>query len=282
MKMGEQVIDDREAFLFVGEGKISEDDLLELKVELEVDHLLPVGEYREAFGEVDVSSATDKNTFSIGDPIPLSLNTFLTNSGQSLLSDIQQRTGDYEFCPVQLTCSFAPARGYRFHAARFEIVLQVLPINSTSPSPLAQKPAIAYSLFPLRSEDQADNTTKIGGAVGVNLGNNPSSPSLNVPVYGKDSTFVSYASYIEAFGLQTTRPGWQFTRTRSHEISGPYALLMLVRKPKGTKVQATFSLTAHLQFLYGSTPLKTLLSLVMFFRRRGSSATITDPTVQLC
>ncbi len=119
--MDEQVIDDREAFLFVGEGKISEDDLLELKVELEVDYLNPIGAYREAFGEVDTSSATDKNTFSIGDPIPLSLNTFLTYSGQSLLSDIQQQTGDYEFCPVQLTCSFAPARGYRFQQARMAV-----------------------------------------------------------------------------------------------------------------------------------------------------------------
>jgi len=282
--MGEQVIDNREAFLFVGEGKISEDDLLELKVELEVDYHHPSGRNtnREAFGEADISSATvmnTKNRFMIGDPVPLSLERFLAISGQSNLADIQAAMKDYEFCPRQLICSFVPAPGYRFHDAYFEITLQTLPINATAPPLAVREQAMAYALFPEKSEDQIKHTTTTGGSLTFTLDGKLSS---SVPFPSKSTEGSANVSYIEAFGSQSTQPGWRFTRTPFREISGEYTLLILVRKPKGTRVQASFSLTAHLQFLYGSTPLKKLLSLVMFFRRRGSSATITDPTVQLC
>lgn len=138
---------------------------------------------------------------------------------------------------------------------------------------------MAYSLFPLRSEDEINSTTTEGGPLMIG----GSVVSITIPSPQISRSGVEHRSFIDASHLKTTQPEWQFTRTQFREIRGPYPLLMLVQKSRGTKAQATFSLTAHLEFVVGPTPLKTLLSVVMHFRRSALSATITDhPTTPLC
>jgi hypothetical protein len=211
------------------------------------------------------------STFSLENPLSFPLDQLLALGGKSPSPEIQLQMKDYEFYQIRLACTFI-AEGWRFCDARLDIVLQTSPNDPNTVVPTALEQAIAYDLTPMKAED--GSTTRVGGKLGFPI---PGSPYLE---YGTERTVNK--SSVEAIGLLGPRPGWIFAHTQTHEISGSQPLSMLVRKPKGTKVQATFRLTAHVQLVIGHRVLEDPLSLLTLFRRHGSSATITDPTVPLC
>ena len=243
--MREQTNEPHEDILFEGIGEISEEDLLACEIEqmLYDPSLLPDNR-REVQGSL--GSADARNRFSISNPIPILLESFQEKNGQSFLAEIQVDEGKYDYCPFRLACSFVPAAGYRFYDACFEIFLQTFPAGRSTIDRANQEQALAYSLFPARVNDP-----------------------------------VAHATHIAAFNPQGTRPGWQFTHTTSYRIDGYQELYLLVRKPSGTTIQATFCLTAHLQLTFGPVHFKRLLPTMMLFHHRNSSGTIIDPTVQL-
>jgi hypothetical protein len=57
---------------------------------------------------------------------------------------------------------------------------------------------------------------------------------------------------------------------------------VLVRKPKGTRVDATFSLQVRIEFVVGEQGFSSV-DLTMMFRRCSRSGELTDePSVALC
>jgi hypothetical protein len=265
--MDEQsIIDAPLTTLFEAEGQINEIDALLLEKKYNV------GPVRRAEGETSVRFR-ERSRFSIADPLAYSIEKLLRP--EQLPSSIQSDMNKFEFYMTRLACSFDPAEGCRFHDARFEIKLFTVP---TDPAALPGE-AIAYDLSPMKSEDKriiTDNY-KLSPEIEINK-----EVSLTLPFYEKSIQYTSNTSYLEAVNPQGPNPEWKFTHTSLHRISGSQLLFMLVRKPKGTHVQATFQLKVHAQFLIGDWAPEDLIPLSIRIRRRGSPPAITDPTVPLC
>jgi hypothetical protein len=260
--------------LFYGEGLLSEEDVLFLEEEQGI-----VAE-RGAFGEIS-SLFRSRSFISIGDPIVLPFAQLLTERGEAVSAAIKLQMLSYDFYLVQLACSFQAAPNCRFHDARFSLELQTSPSDI---SVLEASPgnAIAYDLFPLKLEDERKVRVTWSFHPELKFTFDPISSSLTLPLYDRESEYVTYTSRVEAFDLQGTQPAWKFVRTASHDISGPQKLFMTLRKPKGTQVKAIFSLTAHVQFLIGRVVLNPY-PLKLLFRGNEDQSTITDaPSAPLC
>lgn len=273
--MSDNFTSDDQPELFLVEGQLSEVDVLYLTEEV------GPGPRRGVDGDITVPFRAT-NHFSIGTPIVLPLAQLLTECGETVPADIRLQMQHHEFYQVHLACSFQAAPGCRFHDARFALALHTLPDDSTTTALTGQGDAIAYDLFPRQLEDKRTVNIKHTFNPEVKFGYDPLSVSLSLPLYEHVEQYVAYTSRIVAFDLQGTQPAWTFTRTEPHEISGPQKLFMIVRKPKGTQVKATFNLTATVQFVIGGQVLDPC-SLVMIFRRRNFPKDITDePTYPLC
>lgn len=268
--MNEHSIASDESTLFEVEGRADEIDVLMMTEEL--------GPGATKGGEADLTLPfRAKSYFSIGDPIV----SRLTES-PGMPTAMQQQLADYEFYQIQLACSFQAAPGCHFIDARFSFELKTLP---DGPQRLLTSPienAIAYDLFPLRIEDEQTVTVTRKLSPEMKFGYEQASATLTLPLLDRVEQRIVYTSRVEAYDLQGTHPAWSFYRTPAHEISGPQRLFLLLRKPKGTSVKTTFRLAARVQFVVGGQGFGPA-NLVMIFRRRDRSKTLTDePTIPLC
>lgn len=248
--------------LFVAEGQPSELDVLLMAEEL--------GPGADKGGHADLTMPfRSPSHISIGDPIAQAL-------GDGYAA--RQQAPDQEFFQVQLACSFQAAPGCRFEDARFAVALT----TESAGDGAAAGTAIAYDLFPLLLEDARTVKTTTSIKPELSFAFEPVSGTVTLPSREKVEESIRYTSRVVAFDLQGSRPAWSFQRTGQHEISGPQRLFMIVRKPRGTRVRAAFSLTAHVRFvLYGRgfAPVE----LTMLFRDRDRSTVLTDePSVVLC
>lgn len=264
--MEERIGPGSEELLFEGEGEFSE----------EGQQLL------EALGGESVRAVypiRGKNRVSIGVPISLPLTELLLRRGQDLPADIQLQVRDFEFFQIQFACSFEAGTNYRFHDARFQLALETQPAGSGSTS---LPPAIAYDLFPLQLEDPRQVSIKRSLTPEVTFHFDPLAGSVSVPLYEREEAFLHYTSRLRAFDLQGTHPAWSFARTHAHEIGGPQKLFMILRKPRGTQVYASFSITASVEYVIGQVVLDPL-PLLFFLRRRNATSTPTEsPGYPLC
>jgi hypothetical protein len=261
--------------LFEVEGQLSEEDALFLE------ESTGIGSASRSVGEI-ATPLRARSFVSIGQPIVHDLTKLLAKRADPVPADMQLQTKHHEFYQVQLTCSFQAAAGCRFHDARFALRLETLPGNPSTPAQPSLGDAIAYDLYPQKIADEYKVSIKRAFNPQLTLTSDPSSPSISLPLYEGTEEYIVYKGYIEAFDLQGTQPAWSFTRTSSHEIGGPYKLFLVIRKPKGTQVKASFSLTTHVQFMIGKIALDPL-PLVMIFRRSRNNPDIVDnPTVPLC
>lgn len=260
--------------LFQAQGQLTEEDILFIEETKGLGLL-------EAKGVI-VVPLRDKSQFSIGDPVVLPLAEYFQKSGQTVPIDIQLQMQRYEFYQVELACSFQAARGCRFHDASFALNLETIPADPNAPPQAASANAIAYDLFPLRVEDECRISIKQSLGPEITFGFDHASFSLKLPNKERSREYVTYQSRIVAFDLRTSWPKWQFTRTDAHEIEGSQELFMILRKPKGTHVKATFSLAANIQFTIAGLGLD-LWPLVMVFRHRSNpNQPLTDaPSVPL-
>src|SRR6266566_4645880 len=205
-----------------------------------------LGGVKQATGEI-LTPLRAKSRCSIGDPIVLPLAEYFQKRGHAVPVDIQLQMHHYEFYQVEFACSFLAAEGCRFHDASFGLNLK----QSIGPE--------------------------------ITFGFDPTSSSLKLPFnYERSKEYVTYQSRIVASGLRTSQPRWQFTRTGAHEIEGSQKLFMILRKPKGIHVNATFSLASNVQFTIAGLGLD-LWPLVMIFRHRSNpNQPLTDaPSVPL-
>jgi hypothetical protein len=260
---------DQESPLLVAEGQASELDVLLL-----ADELGP-GTTKGAHADLSLPFRA-ASYVSIGDPVVTAL-----PAAQLATAALRDQVAGYEFHQVQLACSFQAASGARFTEARFATELLTVEDAPGSRAP-GTIDAIAYDLFPKTVEDSQTVTVTSAIKPELSLGYDPFSATLSLPSRERVVEKVEYRSRITAFDLQGTRPAWQFAATDQREISGPQQLFVLVRKPRGTSVQARFQLNARVQFVIGGTGLAPV-ELVMVFRRRGRDAVLEDaPALPLC
>lgn len=260
--------------LFYGEGQLAEEDMLFL----EETHGIVTE--RGAAGEIS-SLFRSKSFISIGDPIVLPFAELMAEQGQAVSASIKLQLPSYDFYQIQLACSFLPAPRCRFHDAHFSLDLQTTPIDPNASQSVPGK-AIAYDMFPLNLEDERKVSVTWRFHPEFKFTFDSLSSSLVLPLYEQTSEYMTYTSRIVAFDLQGSQPAWDFIRTASHDISGPQTLFLVLRKPKGTQVKATFRLTAHVQFLIGNIALQPY-PLTLLFRGDEEQSTITDaPSVPLC
>jgi hypothetical protein len=274
--MEKRYTDDEQPELFQVEGQLAK------KHVLLIEERSGLGGVKQATGQILIPLRA-KSEFSIGEPVVLPLAEYFQQSGQTVPADIQLQMQHYEFYQVELACSFQAAQGCRFHDASFALNLEATPTDPNAPPQSASAHAIAFDLFPLLVEDEGKITIKQSLGPEITFGFDHASSRLKLP-YSKERSWehVSYRSRIVAVGLRTSQPNWQFTRTDTREIEGSQRLFMILRKPKGTHVNATFSLTANVQFTIAGLGLD-LWPLVMVFRHRSNpNQPLTDaPTVPL-
>ncbi len=273
--MEESFIANDQVILFDVEGQLAEEDVHFLE---ELINFNPALRSSRQFG----MPFREKSHVSIGAPVPQPLRELFKKSGKPLPVDIQLQTKLYEFYQVRLACSFIAGAGCRFHDARFALDLHTIPAN---PNPSAQAItdyAIAYDLFPLKVEDEYKVSIKRGITPQLSLTSSPSLPAISLFQYEGTEEYITYKGHIEAFDLQGTHPAWSFARTPTHEIAGSYELFLLIRKPKGSLVKATLSLTVHVQFMIGKIALDPLPLVLLFRRGRDNPVLVDTPTVPLC
>ncbi|SRR6266566_2609000 len=274
--MNERFTIDDQPELFWVEGQLAEEDVLFIK------ETSGLGGVKQATGEI-LTPLRAKSRCSIGDPIVLPLAEYFQKRGHAVPVDIQLQMHHYEFYQVEFACSFLAAEGCRFHDASFGLNLQTIPADPSAPLQVASGDAIAYDLFPLLVEDECRINIKQSIGPEITFGFDPTSSSLKLPFnYERSKEYVTYQSRIVASGLRTSQPRWQFTRTGAHEIEGSQKLFMILRKPKGIHVNATFSLASNVQFTIAGLGLD-LWPLVMIFRHRSNpNQPLTDaPSVPL-
>ena len=249
----------------MAEGRPSELDILTLEDEL------GRGAVKGAHGELDLPFR-EPSYFSIGDPVVWPVSDLA-------YPELQLQAHAYEFHQVQLTCSFQAASGCRLSEARFTVDLTA---RGPAGAGLPAEDAIAYDMFPALLEDAT--TVKVTSTLkaDVVLKFEPVTATLSLPTRERVEEEVRYCSRVVAFDLRGSHPAWSFHRTAQHEIAGPQRLFLLVRKPRGTGVDATFSLRARVEFVVGGQGFAPV-DLVMLFRRRSRSGELTDrPAVPLC
>jgi hypothetical protein len=274
--MEESFVANDQATIFDIEGQLAEEDAHFLE------ELLNVNPALRSSKQIGMPFTT-KSHVSIGTPDrPTPLGELFKESGKPLPVDIKRQMKLYEFYRVRLTCSFIAGTGCRFHDARFALDLHTIPAN---PNPSAQAItdyAIAYDLFPLRVEDEYKVNIKRGITPQFSSTSNPASPAISLFHYEGTEEYITYKGHIEAFDMQGTHPAWSFARTPTHEIAGSYELFLFIRKPKGTLVKATLSLTVHVQFMVGKIALDPLPLVLLFRRGRDNPVLVDTPTVPLC
>lgn len=258
---------DQQPQLLVAEGMADEVDVLLMTEEL------GPGATKGAHSDLSLPFRSP-SYISIGDPV-------VSRVAPEQTAQLHEQDNRYEFHQVQLACSFQSAPGCRFTQARF--MVELLTVDGGAVSRMAGTgDAIAYDLFPRLVEDPQTVTVTSATKPEISLGFDSLSATLSLPSRERVVEKVRYSSRITAFDLQGSHPAWQFLATDQHEIGGSQRLFMLVRKPKGTTVQARFRLTAQVQFIIGGIGLAPI-ELVMVFRRRGRDAVLEDsPVLPLC
>jgi hypothetical protein len=258
--------------LFLAEGHLEEDDVFFLE------DIFEVGSERHIEGTIS-TPFREKSSIFIGDPEWSSL-ALLKQSGKDIPVDIELQP-DYDFYKGDFACSFHAAKGCRFQSACFGVQLHTFLADPTASPQIPIEDAIVYDLFPYKLEDEHKINVKGSDNPQVNFNFNLVSGSVILPSIEKTDEYVSYTNHIETFGIRGIYGRWYFTRTQSHEIDGTQKLSMIVRKPKGTEVKMTFTLEAKVEFILGNV-VSDPYSLIMLFRRRGSSTTLTDsPSIAL-
>jgi len=194
------------------------------------------------------SSAADSlsrasNRVQIGVPQTLDIMLAWPESAR-LASEIASTVRQFDFYAVRLACSFLPDRSCRFVWARMMIDLVGRSMGSKPSSA-----AIVMDLFPR----DVGVERKYKRAYSIN-------PRLKYAFVEaaaelkSETEAVSYEPQLTAAGLLTGSPSWTFESTGRSGIAGSRELFMILKKPKGTDVQARFVVSADIQTLFGRIP----------------------------
>lgn len=216
----------------------------------------------------------DKSYITIGQPIVFPLDQLLA-AREKLPKDIQSERKEYDFYRVQLACSFKAASGCRFHDARIEFTLH----NPDTPNvPVAQRPMI-YDLAPELVEDELKVSRKYGIKPEVKLDFTAVKAKVSAVEYEQSSEYIVYYGRIEADGLQESKGGWTFIRTKQHEIGRQQRLFTIIRKPKKTRAIMKFALQARIEAITSFGPIGPIPLTFIFNRHGNTPSDLREPEI---
>jgi hypothetical protein len=219
----------------------------------------------------------DKSYASIGEPIIFPLDQILAASNTKLPADVQLQRKEYDFYSVQLACSFKAASGCRFHDARFEFTLY----NPDMPNLPASHHPLIYDLAPELVEDEQKVSRKYNINPDVKLDFTVAKAEGSTVGYEHLSEYMVYHGRIEADGLQGSKGGWTFTRTRQHEIGRSQRLFTIIRKPKKTRAIMQFGLAARVEAITNFGPIGPLPLTFIFHHKGNTPHNLSEPEVMI-
>ncbi|PNG23406.1 hypothetical protein [Streptomyces cahuitamycinicus] len=133
---------------------------------------------------------------------------------------------------VRLALTFVPTP----QRPRLEFAHVALAITSKPDEPAP----VAHSMDPMRVSDpvQISKTRRLGPQLSL-LGADASLGEI-----GRSLEYTAHQPLVEALGLQSGIPAWEFRRTRAHELSGCHPLSLVVRTAAEAVTEVALTVSA--------------------------------------
>jgi hypothetical protein len=181
-----------------------------------------------------------KNRLSIGEPEVWNLVELFEEKGSQISAEVKLMLNDYDFYQVRFACTFMPDENCKFVWARFGVKLSTVGAEEESESKLP----VAYDMFP--REIFKEVKVKRNFSIGPNF---KYKDFIQFDAVAEDEEeFIRYQPEIISYRLLQHDPCWDFRKSKAKDfIIGAKELLMILKAPKGRKVEAKFELAAEVQ-----------------------------------
>jgi hypothetical protein len=189
-----------------------------------------------------------KNRLSIGEPEVWNLVELFEEKGSQISAEVKLMLNDYDFYQVRFACTFMPDENCKFVWARFGVKFSAVGAEEESESKLP----VAYDMFPRDVYEEVK--VKRDFSIGPNF---KYKDFIQVGISGGSAQeFIRYEPEIISYGLLQADPCWDFQISKAKNfIIGSKELLMILKAPKGRKVEAKFDLSAEVHTFLGILPM---------------------------
>jgi hypothetical protein len=172
---------------------------------------------------------------SIGVPIVQRITAETVAEDRELRSFIEQ-SSDTRFSLIQLACCFRPDEDRPFRKAR--LTARLYADNAEN----EQQRPIAWSLDPRVLAESVQTVRKTTLSTGLKF--------FDVGITGGGEvteTTNRSVPFLEAFGELESEPYWEFTRTPSRDIRGPFRFSMIVKSSGADQSHADFAIRTEVE-----------------------------------
>jgi hypothetical protein len=208
-----------------------------------------INKQRKLSSEGEISTLLGKkNKLSIGIPEVWNLVKLLEEKESQISAEVKLMLNEYDFYQVRFACTFKPDEGCKFVWARFGVKLSGIEAEEE----FENKLPVAHDMFPRELYEEVK--VKRDFSIGPNF---KYKDFIQVGISGgSEQEFIRYEPEIISYGLLEAEPCWDFRRTKAREfIIGIKELFMILKAPKGMKVEAKFEFGAEVHTFLGILPM---------------------------
>lgn len=189
-----------------------------------------------------------KNRLSVGTPETWNLVDLFKEKRVDIPAEVKLSLDEYDFYQVRFVCTFKPDKDCKFVWARFGLKLSSIDDKKGTEN----KFPVAHDIFPkeIYEEVKVRRNFSIGpnfqykDFVQVGIGS------------GSKQEFIRYEPEIISYGLLQYDPCWDFRKSKSKDfIIGDKELFMILKAPKGTKLEVKFEFGAEVHTFLGILPM---------------------------
>ncbi|MGV9501165.1 hypothetical protein [Streptomyces sp. NPDC003642] len=184
-------------------------------------------------GDRDPESAPPlAGRITLGGPTSLRLTADELSSDPEIARFAAAEAGRHAYHLVRLALTFAPTP----QRPRLEFVHVALGVAAKPDEP----EPVAHSMDPMRLSDPLEitRTRRLGPQLSL-LGADAALGEV-----GRSVRYTAHQPLVEALGLHTSSPAWEFRRTRAHELSGCHPLSLVLRTPADSVTDVTLTVSA--------------------------------------
>lgn len=181
-----------------------------------------------------------KNKVAVGFPYYEKLTSRLQNLKEEIPYEINRLTDEYDFHYVRLTCSFLPDNDCRFEWARFGVDLKLKGKGSVQTKPISWDISPSEVFSTIKCKRDISFTPELKFKIIPEVVDAEIKGGVN-----ESKEYVVYEPQITSFGLNRPNVIWEFRNTKERGIIGNKSLLLIVKAPKGTKVNGRFLIGAE-------------------------------------
>jgi hypothetical protein len=178
---------------------------------------------------------TDRLRF--GGPVAVPLDVDDVHDDPDLVTFIAKQSGTARYTLLHCGLSFHRSQGEpELATAAVQLSFHVDGVGD------GERP-IAWSLAPMAAGTAVETTSSFSlGPDAKILG-----ASIKLGTVGRESTRHREDVFLQATGLLTSEPGWEFTRTPANELSGSHRLVMVIRAAATSRARAVVTLSASVR-----------------------------------